>query len=87
MGFEELCVDKLKISNASIIPSRLNSDVIDNMFCQPRTLHNGANTNPTYLGYCHSVYSVITGQTSISRQSNVGGEVAQLPHAINSAKV
>ena len=87
MGFEEFCVDKLKVSNASIIPSRLNSDVIENMFCQQRTLHNGANTNPTYLGYCHSVNSVISGQTSISRKSNVGGEVAQLPQAIKSAKV
>jgi len=87
MGFEELCVDKLKVSNASIIPSRLNSDVIENMFCQQRTLHNGANTNPTYLGYCHSVNLVIIGQTSISRKSNVGGEVAQLPQVIKSAKV
>jgi hypothetical protein len=66
MGFEEFCVDKLKVSNASIIPSRLNSDVIENMFCQQRTLHNGANTNPADLGYCHSVNSVISGQTSIS---------------------
>jgi hypothetical protein len=32
MGFEEFCVDKLKVSNASIIPSRLNSDVIENIF-------------------------------------------------------
>lgn len=80
MGFEELCIHKLKSSSASIIPSRVNSDVIENMFCQQRTLHNGANSNPTYLGYCHSVNSVILGQASISRKSNVGGgEGAQLP--------
>jgi len=59
MGFEELCLYKLRSSNASIIPSRVNSDVIENIFCQQRTLHNGANTNPTYLGYCHTVNSVI----------------------------
>lgn len=80
MGFEELCMYKLKSCNASIIPSRINSDVIENMFCQQRTLHSGANTNPTYLGYCYSVNSVILGQASISRKSNVGGgEGGQLP--------
>ena len=36
MGFEELCVDKLKVSNESIIPSRLNSDVIENLLCQQK---------------------------------------------------
>ena len=86
-GFEEMCIYKLKCSNASIIPSRVNSDVIENIFCQQRTLHNGANTNPTYLGYCHSVHSVILGQTSISRKSNAGGgEVAQLNQAVKANK-
>lgn len=46
---------KLKKQSASIIPCRLNIDVIENIFCQQRTLHNGANTNPTYLGYCYSL--------------------------------
>lgn len=63
VGFKELCMYKLKSCDASIIPSRVNSDVIENMFCQQRTLHNGANTNPTYLGYCYSINSVILGQT------------------------
>ena len=53
--------------------SRVNSDIVDNMFCQQRTLHNGTNTNPTYLGYCNKVNSVILGQASISRTFNVGG--------------
>lgn len=80
MGFEELCMYKLKSCDASIIPSRVNSDVIEKMFCQQRTLHNGANTNPTYLGYCYSVNSVILGQISVSRKSNAGGgEGGQLP--------
>ena len=84
-GFEELCIYKLKKSNSSIIPSRVNSDIIENMFCQQRTLHNGANTNPNYLGYCNSVNSVILGQTSITRKSNVGGgEGAQLQQVVQS---
>ncbi|CAG2242829.1 unnamed protein product [Mytilus edulis] len=73
MGFDELCKYKLKNSHASIIASRVNSDVVENMFCQQRTLHNGANTNPTYLGYCNTVNSVILGQHAISKKSNAGG--------------
>ena len=57
LGFDELCSYKFKKSNASIIPSRVNSDVIENIFCQQRTLHIGANNNPTYLGYCHTMNS------------------------------
>lgn len=78
LGFEELCMHKLKKQSASIIPCRLNSDIIENIFCQQRTLHNGANTNPTYLGYCYSMNSVILRQATISRKSNTGGEAAQI---------
>lgn len=54
--------------------------MIENMFCQQRTLHNGVNTNPTYLGHCYLVNSVILGQASISRKSKIGGgEGEQLP--------
>ncbi|CAG2197822.1 unnamed protein product [Mytilus edulis] len=33
LGFEEYCQYRLKNNNASVIPSRLNSDVIENVFC------------------------------------------------------
>lgn len=69
---------KLKKQSASIIPCRLNSDIIENIFCQQRNLHNVANTNPTYLGYCYSINSVILGQETISRKSHTGGEAAQI---------
>ncbi|KAJ8316526.1 hypothetical protein KUTeg_005933 [Tegillarca granosa] len=69
--------DKARYFHASVIPSRLNNDVVENTFCQQRTLHNGANTNPTYFGYCHSMNSIIVGQTNVSRKSNAGGETAQ----------
>ena len=35
-------------------------------------MHNGANANPTYLGHCHTMNSVILGQASVSRKSNTG---------------
>ncbi|KAK3108741.1 hypothetical protein FSP39_014554 [Pinctada imbricata] len=73
LGFVELCDQRLKNGSSSIIPSRLNSDVVENLFCQQRTLHNGANSNPTYLGYCRTINSVVLGQSSISRKSNTGG--------------
>jgi hypothetical protein len=36
-------------------------------------MHNVSNANPTYLGYCHTMNSVILGQASVSRKSNTGG--------------
>ncbi|KAJ8319800.1 hypothetical protein KUTeg_001387 [Tegillarca granosa] len=78
LGFEELCKQKFKHSNFSMVPNRINSDVIENIFCQQRTLYSGANTNPTYLSYCHSMNSVTLGQTTISRKSNTGGETAEI---------
>ena len=61
----------------SIIPGRLNSDVIENNFSQQRGLHNGANANPTYATYSKTMNSVVLGQSSISRKSNTGGRGAE----------
>ncbi|KAK3091321.1 hypothetical protein FSP39_018905, partial [Pinctada imbricata] len=61
-----------------IYPSRFNSDVIENNFCQVRGLHNGNMTNPNYQNYKTTMNSVILGQTSISRgrKSNAGQQSA-----------
>jgi hypothetical protein len=54
LGFEELCKLRFKKTNASVIPSRLNSDVVENVFCQQRTLQNpsqhGSVVNDHHLG-------------------------------------
>ena len=76
-GFREFCQNKLPKSDSSIIPSRVNSDVIENLFCQERALHNGANTNPTFLGYCRTINSIVLGQSTVARKSNAGGSGAQ----------
>lgn len=52
IGFHEMCKEKLKTDSSSIVPNRINSDVIENVFCQQRGMYNGNNTNPTYLNYC-----------------------------------
>ncbi|KAK3099914.1 hypothetical protein FSP39_011714 [Pinctada imbricata] len=72
IGFQELCMSKLQKSGASIIPNRVNSDVIENVFSQQRGLYNGNNTNPTYLTYCRTMNAVILGQPTVSRKSNAG---------------
>lgn len=61
IGFDELCHSKLKIAPSSIIPNRINSDVIENIFCQQRGLYNGNNTNPNYLTYCRTMNVIILG--------------------------
>lgn len=33
----------------------MNNDVVKNVFSQQRGLHNGANTNPSYLTYSQSI--------------------------------
>lgn len=73
IGFNEMCIDKQKDNSSSIMQNRINSDIIENVFCQQRVLYNGNNSNPTYLNYCNTMNAVIIGQGSISRKSNVGG--------------
>jgi len=63
----------VKNNSSSIVPNRINSDIIENVFCQQRGLYNGNNTNPTYLNYCRTMNAVILGQATISRKSNAGG--------------
>jgi len=72
IGFDELCRKQLVNNFASIIPGRMNSDAIEDMFCQQRGLYNGANSNPTYSQYSKTLNTIILGQTTISRKSNAG---------------
>ena len=82
MSLVELCNNDLKID---LVPSRVNSDVIENIFCQERSLYHGANTNPNYNEYRTGINSIILGQTTTSRKSNVGGgKEAAKPYAIPS---
>lgn len=70
MGFDEMCGIHFLSTSSSIIPNRLNSDVVKNVFSQQRGLHNGANTNPSYLTYSQSINAVILGSTPISKKAN-----------------
>jgi hypothetical protein len=79
IGFDEMCQDRFKRSFGSIVPARINSDAIENIFSQQRGIHNGPNTNPDYLTYCRATNSIILGETPVSRKTNTGA-VAQGAH-------
>ena len=49
---------------------RLNSDVVENIFCSARGICNGANTNPTYYRYRKSINTICIGQPVVSTKSN-----------------
>ena len=74
VGFDHLCRTRLNRNMGSIVPSRVNSDAIENVFCQQRGICQGANTNPTYAQYSKAMNTVILGQATISKKSNTGGE-------------
>ena len=38
MGFNEMCIDKLKDNSSSIVPNRINSDIIENVLSTKRTI-------------------------------------------------
>ena len=73
IGFLQLCQNHFQKRLTSIIPGWVNSDLVENIFCQQRTLCNGANTNPTELQYSYAMNAVILGQSLIKRKSNSYG--------------
>lgn len=70
MGFDEMCGIHFLSTSSSIIPNRMNSDVVKHVFSQQRWLHNGAYTNLSYLPYSQPINAVILGSTPISKKAN-----------------
>ena len=71
IGFEELC--HLRISQRRFVrPSFINSDIVENIFCQERTMA-AANTNPDVHLYQSNLTSIILCENIISSHSNCGG--------------
>lgn len=74
---------------SSLVMARLNSDVIENVFCSQRGICNGANTNPSYAKYCKGINTICIGQAVISKKSNAGGKQCvggALPYKCHSGK-
>ena len=73
LGFCEFCSAVLSgWKDAYITPSLINSDVVENHFCQQRATYNGANTNPNALQYRRNLNSIILGQNIVSNKANAG---------------
>lgn len=81
-GFMSLVKKSLLELKIEIAPSRINSDIIENIFCQQRALYHGANTNPNYNEYRTGINSIILGQTTTSTKSNAGKHSAK-PFALS----
>lgn len=64
-----------------ITPGYMNSDLVENFFCQQRGIRNGLNSNPTLAQYGPAQNAIILGQTSLSRKAN-SGTAAQFYNAV-----
>ncbi|XP_070559920.1 uncharacterized protein [Ptychodera flava] len=85
MGFKQLCYQKVTQKMGSTVPARLNSDIVENLFCQQRAKFNGSNSNPTYLQYCNTMNSIILGQSTKSQKSNTSDNCAT-PFALSTSQ-
>ena len=73
VGFMALC-EKVFHRNchSPIVPGRINSDPVENIFCQMRGIKNGLNRNPTYKMYGPACTGITLGQTLLSKKCNAG---------------
>ena len=72
IGFYEVCnIAFTRFPGSTISPSRTNSDLVENIFCQQRG-RNGQNTNPTYSQYGPTMNGIILGQTTTTSRGNTG---------------
>ena len=74
-----------------IITKKINSDVIENIFCQQRGVCNGNNTNPTYYQYLNNINTIILGQQSVSKSANAASSscepfIFNVPRPLNPRK-
>ena len=71
-GFIEI-VNVASSLNIGIIPGYFNSDLIENWFCQMRSLRNGANQNPTMSQIGPAINSNLITGSLVSKKGNSGG--------------
>ena len=80
LGFNELCTMLMTNKKSiQIVPAMINSDLIENHFCQQRATFNGANTNPTALQYRQNINSIILSQNVVSQKANAGKSSIKSP--------
>ena len=73
LGFRQLCKETFREhSSVFILPWRINTNLVENIFCQQRGLH-GQNDNPRYIQYQNGINSVLMGCRTSTTKSNTGG--------------
>lgn len=72
-GFLQICTHAVN-KGFAVVPAIVNSDAIENFFCQQSGITDGQNTNPTLLQYGYSVNTIILGQCTVSKKANAGGK-------------
>ena len=78
IGFQEVCRETFREHpSTSILPWRINTNLVENIFCQQRALQ-GQNDNPRYIQYQSGMNSVLLGSRTSSSKSNTG-TVESLP--------
>ena len=70
-GFLSLCSYVIP-ERVIVTPGNINSDLVENFFCQERGICHGLNTNPTIAEYGPAVNSIILGQDTLSHRNNTG---------------
>ena len=76
LTFKNICIIHLnRFPRGYVVPSRINSDIVENHFCQQRALYNGSSTNPTHMNYSSTVNSIVLGQSLKSRGSKSNNSV------------
>ena len=80
-GFKEICKIRIEKQKKNVVPAGINSDIVENFFCQQRTVCHGSNTNPNVLQYKYGINATILGQSSVSEKSNAPKSKKQIPPA------
>ena len=71
-GFSEVCRRRVLEQKRSLVPAGLNSDIVENFFCQQRTICHGSNSNPSVHQYKYGITATVLGQNAVSKKSNAG---------------
>ena len=80
-GFTQICKRRIENEMKGVVAAGINSDIVENFFCQQRTICHGSTTNPNVLQYEQAINSTILGQTAISKKSNAGKSKARVQPA------
>ena len=69
-GFRQICIKRIQTDQKSVIPAGINSDIVENFFCQQRTIGHRSTANPNVLQYKYGINSTILSQSAVSKKSN-----------------